>query len=214
MPQDNFLQRKRDILSKSDKSSKKIWDKKIVSLCEKINKKKNYYTTSSCAGRVVLIKDSEKKAEGLFIWVSHGLINFRELKTKLNEIKLHSQAREIKDKQLNKNFGLINFKSIPLGGQIIKFKSEPCILHVACKNLEDAQELLDKAKLAGWKKSGIIASGKRFVCELNSTEKLEFPIIDKGRILVDDNFLRLIVKKSNENLKASWLKIKRLKKLL
>ena len=157
MFQDDFLQRKKEVLSKLDKSSKKSWDKRIVGLCDKINTKKNYYTTSSCSGRVVLMLDSEKKSKDLFIWVSHDLIDFEEIKEVLKEIKLHSQAREINKIQLNNNhklksLKLINFKSIPRRWQIIKFKSEPCILHVACEKLEDAQNLLNKAKLAGWKK--------------------------------------------------------------
>lgn len=48
--------------------------------------------------------------------------------------------------------------------------------------------------------------------ELNSTEKIEFPIINKNRILADDIFLKLIVKESNKKLKLSWDKIKRLEK--
>ena len=215
---DNFFQRKKDILSKLDKSAKKSWDKKILNLCNKINKSNNYYTTSSCSGRIVLMIDSEKKGEGLFIWVSHDLINLKELNEVLEEIKLHSQVREINKNQLNKKnklkkLDLINFKSIPRRGQLIKFKQEPCILHVACKNLEAAQKLLNKAKSAGWKKSGIIASGKRFFCEFNSTEKLEFLIMNKSKILVNKDFFKLTIKKSNENLKKSWMKIKRLEKV-
>jgi len=215
MPIDNFLQRKKGILSKLDKSAKKSWDEKIIGLCNKINKKENYYTTSSCSGRILLMFDSEKKEKGLFIWVKHDLVDLKELKEVLDEIKSHSQAHEKGDKkQLNKNPGLINFKLIPQRGQIIKFKQEPCILHVSCKSLDDAKGLLDKAKLAGWKKSGIIASGKRFICELNSTEKLEFPIFRDGKGLVDDFFLKLVIKKSNRNLKKGWTKIKRLRKIV
>ena len=187
---DLFEKRKQDILTKQDKSSKKHFDEKILKLCQKINRRKDYYTTSSCAGRVLIIIDADKKEHGLFLWVSHNLISFKELKRVLNEIA----------KQISNN--------------LIKFKQEPCILHVVCRNLRDAQALLDKAKLAGWKKLGMIASEKRFVCELVGTEKLEFFIINKGKILVDDNYLKLIVKKSNENLKKSCFKIKKLDKLL
>ena len=144
----------------------------------------DYYTTSSCSGRIVLMLDKDKKTKDLFIRIYHDLISFEKLKENLNEI---------------------NKKGL------IKFKQEPCILHLACRGLNDAQELLDKAKLCGWKKSGIIASKSRFVVELNSTEKLEFPIIKNSKILVDDGFLKIVVKKSNENLKKSWRKIERLK---
>ena len=66
MQQDNFLQRKNDLLNKKDKSSIGKWDEKIATLCEVINKKDNYYTTSSCSGRIVVMVDQEKKGSGLF----------------------------------------------------------------------------------------------------------------------------------------------------
>ncbi|MDO8659980.1 MAG: tRNA wybutosine-synthesizing 3 family protein [Candidatus Parcubacteria bacterium] len=206
--QDKFSKRKNDILSKKDKSSIGDVDKKIVKLCEKINKTGDYYTTSSCAGRVILIIDSDEKKPDLFMKVWHDLITFNLLKKELIEIS----------KKTKEN---------------IRFKQEPCILHIACNNLENAKKIYDKGKIAGWKKSGIISLGQRFIVELNSTEKLEFPIISNGKILVypenykfsgpetlknqkvpGDNFLKIIVKKSNENLKKTWKKIEKLEKLI
>ncbi|MBU2562671.1 MAG: hypothetical protein KKF68_03355 [Nanoarchaeota archaeon] len=184
----DFSQRKQSILSKLDKSSKKSWDKKITLLCKKINSSEDYYTTSSCSGRVVLMINQDKKEEGLFLKIYHDLISYNQLKEDLIQIS-----------KKNKRF--------------LKFKQEPCILHVACKNLESAQKLYALAKLAGWKKSGIISSEKRFIVELNSTERLEFPIIEKGKILVDDSFLKIIVRESNSKLKKSWNKVEKLEKL-
>ncbi len=187
MSNDYFNQRKESILNKQDKSFKGNWDKKIVNLCKKINLKNNYYTTSSCSGRVVLMFDKEEKKNNLFIQIYHDLINFKQLKRDLNKIESDS---------------------------LIKFKQEPCILHIACKSLEDAKFILGKARFVGLKRSGIIATEKRFIVELLSTEKLEFPIINKGKILVDDYFLKLIIKKSNFNLKKSWEKIDKLEELI
>ena len=96
----------------------------------------------------------------------------------------------------------------------VNFKQEPCILHIACLNLGDAKRILDKARLAGWKKSGMISCGKRFVVEANSTERLEFPIIKNGKLLVDWDFLKIIVKEANENLEKSWKRIGRLEKMM
>ena len=84
MPQDNFAKRKLDVLLKTDKSHKGKWDKKILNLCKKINKLENYYTTSSCSGRIVLMIDNEKKQENLFIKVYHDLTSFKQLKKDLN----------------------------------------------------------------------------------------------------------------------------------
>lgn len=97
---------------------------------------------------------------------------------------------------------------------ITYFKQEPCILHVASISLEQAQKLLDKAKQAGWKNSGIIASGNRFICEMRSTEKLEFPIINKGKIIVDDDFLKTLVSEANKRLERTWEKIRGLERLI
>jgi len=187
MPQDTFLQRKRDILSKKDKSHIGKWDEKIVGLCDKINKSEKYYTTSSCSGRIIIIADQDKKARDLFLKRYHDLISFEQLKKDLKEV---SKANN----------------------KLIKFKLDPCALHVACKSLEDANKLYNKAKLAGWKKSGIIVIDKRYIVELNSTERLEFPIISGEKILVDDGFLKILVKRANERLKNTWKKIKNLEK--
>ncbi len=183
----NFYQRKASILSKEDKSFKKNWDKKISSLCKKINSFENYYTTSSCSGRVVLIIDSSEKRHGLFLRVYHDLIEFSQIKSDLEKIESR---------------------------KIVKFKQEPPILHVICKELDDAKRLLKKARNAGWKRSGIMeVSDKGFLLELISTEKLEFPIIHK-KLLVNDEFLKLIIIKSNLNLKKGWSKINKLNAIL
>lgn len=183
----SFIQRKKDVLSKKDKSSIGEWDKPIINLCNKINSFEEYYTTSSCSGRALLMIDKEKKQEGLFLKVYHDVFSFDEFKDAINEVK--------------DNFN-------------VKFKLDPCILHVACKNIDEAQKLYDKAKLAGWKKSGLISFDSRVILELNSSERLEFPVIEDGEILVSDAFLRKIVSESNQKLKKSWLKIEKLQKSL
>ena len=220
MPKNMFDKRKQDILGKKDKSFIKRWDKKIVGLCEKLNKNKNYYTTSSCSGRVVLIIDSDKKTHGLFLKIYHNLVSFDELKRDLNDILISSVSnsrhptpqplsrRDVNINRSTKNF-IDNNKKKDLN---INFKQEPCGLHVACRALKDAQILVTKARKVGWKKSGIISSDKRFIVEIFGTGVLGFPIIKSNKILIDDNFLREIVNKSNINLKKSWDQIEKLKK--
>jgi len=182
---DSFNKRKKDILSKRDKSSKGNWDKKISKLCEKVNLLDNYYTTSSCSGRIVIIKDEDKRRHNLFLAVFHDIIGFDKFV-----------------KYLPKEKAKLN----------LKFKQEPPILHVACRDIKSSFELLEKARKIGWKRSGVISEGKRFVVELVSTEKLEFPLIEKGKLLVNNNFLRIVLEKANKNLKKGFDKIKRLGK--
>jgi tRNA wybutosine-synthesizing protein 3 len=218
--EDIFLQRKSDVLSKLDKSSKGGWDKHILELCEEINKSENYYTTSSCSGRIVLILDCDEKKQGLFVKVYHDEVEFEGLKSVLASLcselmATHQTSSRCSAGNLLKGKSSINCSSksratLERGKNGIRFKMESCILHVACKTLEDAQKLFDKAKLAGWKRSGIIASGNRFMLELNSTEKLEFPIIRDGKVLVGDDFLKIVVKEANEKLEKGWKKIEKL----
>jgi len=185
MEQDNFLIKKKKQLTKSDKSNIGKWDSKIKTLCNKLNKKHNYYTTSSCAGRVVLLKGGIDKIENAFLFRTHKKITFEQIKKALDEIKYK---------------------------ELVEFQQTPCILHVACKTIEDAQNLVNKAKNSGWKHSGIMSTKKRVMVELHSTEKLDFPIIDKGKLLVDEGFLKIIVKQANLRLERVWDKIERLKK--
>jgi len=184
----NFQESKKKQLSKIDKSSIGSWDDKIRDLCEKINKSDRYYTTSSCGGRVVLIKALDEKAEDVFLFRTHKKISFEELKKALEEV----------------------------GGKykgLIEFQQTTCILHVACESLKDAQEIVNKAKLAGWKRSGIMG-GKRNMVELHSTESISFPIIENNKVLVDDDFLKLIIKEANKKLGRTWEKIKRLERMI
>ncbi len=184
---DHFLFRKENQLKKGDKSIKQSWDKKISNLCNLINKSNDYYTTSSCSGRILILIEDEKKRNDLFLFCSHDLISFDILKKELAQIKDKTK-------------------------RLVYFRHDPCILHVSCRTLEKAQEMHDLGKDAGWKRSGIIATKKRFVVELNATQKIEMPIIDNGEILVDDKFLKVLVDEANTKLKRCWEFIGRLEK--
>ena len=125
----------------------------------------------------------------LFLFVTHDKTSFKELKRELAKLSRKSK-------------------------KLVYFKQEPCILHAACQSLGAAQKLLEWAKLSGWKKLGIIAIHRRIVVEISSTEKIEMPILNKGKILVSGEFLKLLVKEANSLLERSWKKIKRLEKFV
>jgi len=183
MPEYNFLQRKKDVLKKKDKSFAKSWDKKILKLCKKINSMENYYTTSSCSGRVLLMVDQEKKGAGLFLWTKHEKIKKGEVECELKKLS---------------------------GNDVVKFKCEPPIIHVVCKTLNDAEVLLEKGFRSGFKNSGIISIGKNIVVEIHGTEKLEFPVFRRGKILVSLEFLEVVRGKSNKKLEKGWEMIEKI----
>ena len=178
----NFENSKKSILGKEDKSSIGEVDSKIVGLCDVVNKRDDMFTTSSCSGRVVLIRDAEKKGKGMFLFRSHELISFEGLKSEVERV-----ASENSD-------------------GLVMFKQEPCLLVVSCKDDEVRDWLFGIARNNGWKKSGVMGGKKRLV-ELMSTGMLEFPVVKGGKILVDDSFLKVVVERANRNLVRSWERI-------
>ena len=145
----DFLNNKKTFLSKIDKSRKGSIDSHIVDLIDKINELDYYYSTSSCSGRIVLLKEAEsgRKDEAKWIFVSHELVDYK---------KINEAISKIDDK---KN---------------IWFKFEPPIIHVACNKLESAQKLLDIARPL-FKLSGIISTSKNIV-EIRGTDRIDVPV--------------------------------------
>ena len=99
-----FLNEKKTVLSKHDKSKKGTIDEQIRPLLGLINAHKNYYTTSSCAGRAYLWKGTGKKNQTEWIKVSHDLIqeNFLNIKEpgliwlRLEPFIIHIACRNLK----------------------------------------------------------------------------------------------------------------------
>lgn len=183
-----FQKRKKQQFTKKDKSSIGSIDKRIEKLCKRINIKKEYYTTSSCSGRICLVKEPLKKKKGLIIKSWHEKINLKDL---------NKELKKIKEKE------------------IIILKQEPCLVCVACNNLDCASNLLELAReKAGWKQSGIMTMKKRIILELRSSENLSVPVMSEGKIVVDKEYLKLIVNESNKRLVRTWEKLERLESLI
>jgi len=176
---------KRTQLSRQDFSKKGAVDEKIKPLISKINSKKEYYTTSSCSGRIMILAEGETKKDTKWIFVSHDKITFKQLKNSL--------------------------KKIPK--QTLWFRFEPMILHAACNLIDSAQKLVDMAKNAGFKKSGIMATSKRIVVEIRGTDFISAPIAFNGKISVDNDYLKVLINEANKKLKRNDGKIKKLKSI-
>ena len=182
----NFEKEKKDFLAKKDKSRKGSIDNKIKKLVNKINSFKDFYTTSSCSGRILLlaIPKSNKKNEVQYLFRSHK-------KTKYNEIK------NIINKKLPKND--------------VWFKVDGAILHVASNNINSAKKFLNTARDIGFKRSGIISVGKnRVTMELISTEKIETIVSKNEKLLIDESYFKVLIKEGNAKLEKTWKKIDKL----
>ena len=121
---------------------------------------------------------------GLFLFRTHNKLEFNSFKNALEKIAKETSSQ-------------------------VSLKQEPSLVTVACSSLVKQREIFSHAFKSGFGRCGIITTDRHFVIEILSTEKLEFPIIDKNKILVGDEFLKIIVKKANENLEKSWKKIEK-----
>ena len=186
----SFANEKSQFLKKPDKSGIKGIDREIMPLINLINSKEDYFTTSSCSGRIILMPETGKKRENVFLFISHKAVSVKEIRDHLNTGQKHLTSP-------------------------VYIKHEPCILHVACKNLDSAIKLVNLARQSGWKKSGIISiKPDKVMCELVSTEILAAPIAHNGKMIVNDSYLKLLVKEANKKLKLTRQKIRNLEKAL
>lgn len=184
MDQKSFLIRKKTILNKlnsknTDKSKQGHIDEEIVDLVNTINNKKNCYTTSSCAGRILILFRPTTKIKSDVIWV----------------FKSHKIS---KSKDIIEN--IENFlKSNEKKGTLI-FKQEPMILHIAVNSFEIATQIFDCASKAGFRRKNIISYNKRIILEITSSKEIQFPIGTNNEINASKKFITWITKFANENL--------------
>ncbi|KAK7869969.1 hypothetical protein R5R35_013740 [Gryllus longicercus] len=169
-----FCNIKKQVLQSVDFSRKGSIDDAILNLVEEINDREEFFTTSSCSGRVILYCESSQKQKHLCQWlfVSHDPITEEALIKELD----------------------------PLRGDII-LKFEPLILHVQCFSLDYAKKLHTCALESGFRNSGItLGKHKKITLAVRSCLQLEVPISDAGKLLVSDEYVRFLTKKINEKM--------------
>ncbi|MEM4511212.1 MAG: hypothetical protein QXD25_00140 [Nanopusillaceae archaeon] len=152
-------------------------DREILHVINLINSSNDYFTTSSCAGRIVLIKvpNDLKKQRDVFIFKSHQIVRFEDI-------------FDI----LKKNYTL--FDNIWL-------KQEPFIIHVSCRNLKSAIKILKISSKVGLKHSGILSLKKsRIIVEIIGNEKVETILSKNKKIIVSEEYLKDLVEEANKKL--------------
>uniref|UniRef100_A0A8C0WM02 tRNA wybutosine-synthesizing protein 3 homolog n=1 Tax=Castor canadensis TaxID=51338 RepID=A0A8C0WM02_CASCN len=131
-----FHRWKEQCLSKADLSRKGSVDEDVVGLVQLLNAREQFFTTSSCAGRVLLLD---------------GVIDGFQVQ------KQNCCWLLVTHKPCVKEDVMVALKKAN-GDAVLKF--EPFVLHVQCRQLEDAQILHSVAVDSGFRNSGITV-GKR-----------------------------------------------------
>lgn len=181
-------------MARMDKSVKGSVDEPIAGLVRMVNECQEYYTTSSCSGRVMVVGTDasstiNQKKNLQWQFVSHQVIDpkkFHELYTRI--------FREI----------------MPRDYSSMSLKFEPFILHVRAGSLEAGRELLQVGLASGQRNSGLMLSKSgQVTVAIRGTATLEVPLIHKGILLVKSDYLEEVVKVANEKMEANMINIDR-----
>ena len=164
-------------------------DEGIIPIINYINSLDDFYTTSTCSGRISLLQDVGSKKDNFHIGKWHRKVKFSEIKEKIKE-KLPSKG-------------------------ITWFKEESSILHVVAKTFEKGKFLLNLALSSGFKHSGIQGFKEgRFLVEICSSERVDVPIAENGKILVSEKYLKYLTKIANKKFSISQKRLKRFDEIL
>ena len=185
---DHFAKEKSDFLKKKDKSKKGCVDEDAKEIVDLVNSKKDFYTTSSCSGRIVLLKmKSKKKNKCDWIFTKHNKVNFEEI-----------------------NDSIKNKTKIKYG---IYFKQQPLILHIACRNLDAANKLLNASRKI-FRRAGIIGvTNRKAMIEIIGDERIETIICDKD-FVADGEYIKELIKYANLNFVENKRKSERFLKII
>ncbi|ADB57153.1 tRNA(Phe) 7-((3-amino-3-carboxypropyl)-4-demethylwyosine(37)-N(4))-methyltransferase [Archaeoglobus profundus] len=180
----NWNEFKRSKLERLEKAKeRKEVDEDIIPLLDLINSLDCFVTTSSCSGRIVVL-DVPKigdKLNAKFLDKWHQPIDWKEI-----------------------------VKALEGSIRTAWLISDPPIIHVACRDLECAKALMKIANDSGFRRCGLI-SLTRLVVEITSFERLEAPLAVDGRIVVSEEYIRLLADFANEKLLRGKEKLERFK---
>ena len=189
-------------------------DSGIVQILNLINSHPDYYSTSSCSGRILLLALAKPGS-------------------KTDSIMLGRWHEPIEKEQLKEH--LIKWKIYPY----LFFLTQSPIFHITTHTLPAAILLRNIGEAAGFKYSSIrsikpikldktarkkyLIKDKeidlyspqiRITVELLSTERLNLPLGHEGKIYADDEYLELLVDLANNSLSEANKKVKKLETVL
>ncbi len=182
----SFSLDKKNSMEKLDKSRKGDVDEHIKELVDSINELPNYYTSSSCSGRIMLMTMGSlgRKYESEWFFVSHDPVDA----------------------------SLIELENLPK--ETLWLRQEPVILHVCCKTVEDAKKLLSVTANTSFKYSGIVSLSKKIVIQIMGVDKMDVPVAKDGELLISREYFDYLVSEANKKLEMNFERINKLSRLL
>ena len=186
---DHFNVHKKNAVEKYQHAKKNnMVDTALVPTLDCINSFELYFTTSSCAGRILLLqlpKIGDKK-QAIFLGKWHRMVTLEEV----------AQAISKYDSD-----------QLWLLGQ-------PPIFHIGCQSIDAADAMIKLGISSGFKHSGVKSMHDQIIVELCSTERIDTPLGEKGLLLVDKQYLVFLVSRANKLITRTKAKLNRFERNL
>lgn len=195
----NFSVEKQKLLSElsnnennqPDKSRAGKVDEAIRSLVDTINDSSDYYTTSSCAGRIILVQSTPGVtgyADMDWLFVSHNTVK--------DSSPIEEALKTIKHEK----------------GSEVWLNMEAFIVAICARNVASAQKLLDVCRTSAGLKRCCITGVKqnRVIMALMDTQRIETLVAKDGKTLVSNEYLDTLIQIANEKLNKTRQRMKRL----
>lgn len=171
---------------RTDHSRKGAVDADIVPLVSLLNGLQQYFTTSSCSGRIILIDGSTdgsevQKQNCRWLFVSHQRCSAQEL--------VSAVGRSSAD---------------------VVLKFEPFVLHVQCRRLDDAQLVHSVAVNSGFRNSGLtVGKTGKIMSAVRSTHGLEVPLTQQSTLMVTHSYIEFLCQICNKKMEENLRRINR-----
>ena len=90
----------------------------------------------------------------------------------------------------------------------IWFMHEPTIMHIVCRDLARAGFLVELARNNGYKKAGILSYKEdRVLVEVCGTERIDAPVAEEGKVLVENKYIEYLTILANEKFKKGMQRL-------
>jgi tRNA wybutosine-synthesizing protein 3 len=182
MQKNEFLDAKESALKSLEAAcAEQKVDKEILHILDLINGIEGFYTSSSCAGRVVLLEIPQigDKRGATFLGIWHRTVELKEFKA--------AATKATKG--------------------LLWLLAQAPILHIGAQTIELADKMVKTAISCGFKNSAVKSLGKKIRLEICSTERLDAPIGRDGCLFCIDEHLSLLIEISNEVIERSGKKL-------
>jgi len=163
-------------------------DPQIITFLQTVNATADYFTTSSCAGRLILVQTLPGKGYSVdWLFVSHELVPNAD--SILEALASRQQVT----------------------GAELWYKMEPPILAICARTVGHAQRFMDVARTAGIKRVSITGTRDKIMLVVMDTQRMETMLAKDGRLMVSNEYIREITAVANEKLSKSREKFERLR---